>query len=550
MPDAPPTSSEAEALVTAGRFQEAEAAFQQAIQAAADDLAPVIGLGNLYCKLGQFKPAHTVFSRAINMDTENAQVWLGLGVALEGMGREESAVNAWRKAVILSPGMGAAHFSLGSTLASFGDHDAAIASLRRALELMPTSPVIHSNLIVALHYASDVDRKALFDEARTWNRHFAPVAVSRPVIHNPDPERQIRVGFISDDFRFHAVAFFFLDTLACRPGDQWHATLYANQSTKDEQTGAFMKACDVWRDVNALSDEALAAQVRDDAIDILIDLDCHTKGGRLPVFAHRPAPVQATWLDYVDTTGMDVMDYIIADRYLVPPEFEDAYTEEVIRMPDDALCYSPPDYELPVSPPPAMKNGFITFGCFNTAHKISTDTAALWSKVLGAVEDSRLLLSVPVYRNDAVRHRYMDLFQSHGIGHERIEFRAGDSHEKFLAQYADVDIALDTTPYSSGLNTCEALWMGVPVIALAGDRQSARLATSHVMNAGLEDLVATSWEEYVEKAAALASDIPALAARRDGQRETVLASPLCDRQRFTAAFTSVLRSLWRRACNR
>ncbi|HEC91051.1 MAG TPA: hypothetical protein ENI55_05230, partial [Alphaproteobacteria bacterium] len=361
-------------------------------------------------------------------------------------------------------------------------------------------------------------------------------------------ERTIRVGFVSDDFRFHAVYFFFHDTFTGRPRERWRGTLYANQTVVDNCTRTFMEAADIFRDVSAMDDKTLARQIRDDGIDILIDLDGHTKGNRLPVFALRPAPVQATFLDYVDTSGLDAMDFIIADENLIPPELEKYYTEEVIRLAGDALCYSPPDYETPLSEPPAVKNGYITFGCFNTAHKISTETVALWSRVLDRVERSRLLLNVPIYRNQVVRERYLGLFEGNGIARQRVEFRQGTSHELFLGQYRDVDIALDTTPYSSGLNTCEALWMGVPVIALAGERQSARLATSHVLAAGFPEYAAKDKDDFIAKATTLAADIPALNERRQGQRHKVAASALCDRGRYTEHFTEALRTIWRKAC--
>ncbi len=539
--------SDAFRLWDEGRLLEAETAFHKAAKEDPADVRPVIGLGALYNSLGQPAPAHVLFSRAVTLDPESAPAWDGLGLSLIGIGRDEEAVNAWRLALVLDPDRGKTHFSLGAALASFGDHEGALAALGRAHELMPKSPAAHSNLIQAMHYAPGIGRREIFDEHRRWNDlHTSPKP--RPPITDPDPERPIRVGFVSDDFRFHAVYFFFHDAFTGRPRDRWRGMLYANQTIIDGCTRTFMESADVFRDVSALDDETLARRIRDDGIDILIDLDGHTKGNRLPVFGLRPAPVQATFLDYVDTSGLDAMDFIIADEYLIPPEFEKHYTEEVIRLAGDALCYSPPDYELPPSKPPAVKNGHITFGCFNTAHKISTETIALWSRVMDRVERSRILLNVPIYRNQVVRERYLKLFEGHGIARHRIEFKHGASHELFLGQYREVDIALDTTPYSSGLNTCEALWMGVPVIALAGDRQSARLATSHVLAAGFPEYAAKDKDGFITKAAALAADIPALTERRRGQRDKIAASALCDRGRYREHFTEALRTIWRQAC--
>ncbi len=530
-----------------GRLLESEAAFRKAANEDPADARPAIGLGALYNSIGRPAPAHVAFSRAVTLDPESAPAWDGLGLSLIGIGRDEEAVNAWRLALALDPDRGKTHFSLGAALASFGDHEGALVALRLAHELMAGSPTAHSNLIQAMHYAPGISRRAIFAEHQCWNDLYTSPK-PRPPITDPDPERTIRVGFVSDDFRFHAVYFFFHDTFTGRPRDRWRGTLYANQTIADDCTRTFMEAADVFRDVSALDDEALARLIRDDGIDILIDLDGHTKGNRLPVFGLRPAPVQVTFLDYVDTSGLDAMDFIIADEYLIPPEFEKYYTEEVIRLAGDALCYSPPDYETPLSEPPAMKNGHVTFGCFNTAHKISTETVALWSLVMDRVDRSRILLNVPIYRNQIVRERYFKLFEGNGIARHRVEFRHGNSHELFLGQYRDVDIALDTTPYSSGLNTCEALWMGVPVIALAGDRQSARLATSHVLAAGFPEYAAVNEDDFIAKATTLAADIPALTERRRGQRDKIAASALCDRRRYTEHFTEALRTIWRKAC--
>jgi predicted O-linked N-acetylglucosamine transferase (SPINDLY family) len=530
-----------------GLLPEAEAAFRKAAREDPADARPVIGLGALYNSLGQHSPAHVLFSRAVTLNPESAPAWDGLGLSLIGIGRDEEAVNAWQLALVLDPNRGKTHFSLGAALASFGDHERALAALGRAHELMAASSTAHSNLIQAMHYAPGISRRRIFAEHRRWNDLYTSPK-PRPPIADPDPERTIRVGFVSDDFRFHAVYFFFHDTFTGRPRDRWRGILYANQTIFNDCTHTFMEAADIFRDVHALDDETLARQIHDDGIDILIDLDGHTKGSRLPVFALRPAPVQVTFLDYVDTSGLDAMDFIIADEILIPAEFERYYTEEVIRLPGDALCYRPPGYAPRVSPPSAGKNGYITFGCFNTAHKISTETVALWSRVLDRVDRSRLLLNVPIYRNQIVRERYSGLFEGHGIGRDRIEFGQGAAHELFLGQYRDVDIAFDTTPYSSGLNTCEALWMGVPVIALAGDRQSARLATSHVLAAGFPEYAANDKDDFVEKAATLAADIPALAERRQGQRQKVAASALCDRARYTAHFTEAIETIWRKAC--
>ncbi len=536
------------ALHQLGDHQEAVTLLRAAIASGVSDIEAHVTLGDALIDLGRFEEAHEELQGAVEAEPDHAWAQHLLGEALRGLGRLDDAVFAWRKSVHLNPDLAEAHFSLGTTLSGFGKADEALVHLGKAREILPKSAQIHSNLLMAMQYAPAVDQARMYKEHRRWSAAQAPKTPPRPGIIDPDPERPLNVGFVSDDFRFHAVGHFFLNPLKARPREHWRAVLYSNVKTPDRITEEFSAAADTFRDISKCGDDALVRFIEEDRIDILIDLNGHTKGNRLTAFAQRPAPIQATWLDYVDTTGMEAMDYIIADRFLIPEENEAFYSETVLRLPNDCLCYSPPDYAPPVAPPPARKNGFVRFCSFNPVHKVSPETVSAWCRVLGRVPDAGFLMNSPELTHKAVREHFLGLFEKGGVDPARIEMSQGGPHEVFLKAYGNADIVLDTFPFSGGLNTCEALWMGLPVVTCPGARQSSRLAMSHLCNAGFTDFVARDLDDYVDKAVALAADIPALCEIRKTLRPKMAASPLCDVSRYSADFTQLLRAMWRKAC--
>ncbi len=536
------------ALHQSGNHEEAVTLLRAAMASGANDIEARVTLGDALIDLGRFEEAREELVCALEAEPGHAWARHLLGEALRGCGRLDGAVSSWRQSVHLNPDLAEAHFSLGTTLSGFGKADEAMIHLRKAREILPKSAQIHSNLLMAMQYAPAVDRAGMFDEHLRWGAAHAPKPPPAPPLADPDPERPLNVGFVSDDFRFHAVGHFFLRPLKARPAKHWRAVLYSNVKNPDRVTGDFAAAADTFRDISACDDEALLRFIEEDRIDILIDLNGHTKGNRLTAFARRPAPVQATWLDYVDTTGMKAMDYIIADRFLIPEKNEAFYTETVLRLPNDCLCYSAPDYAPPVAPPPAEKNGFVRFCSFNPVHKVSPETVAAWCRVLERVPTAGFLMNSPELAHKAVREHFLGLFEEGGIDPSRIELGQGGPHEVFLRAYGNADIVLDTFPFSGGLNTCEALWMGLPVVTCPGERQSSRLAASHLSNAGFEDFIARDLDDYGNKAVALAADIPALCEIRKTLRPKMAASPLCDVPRYAADFSHILRTMWRRAC--
>ena len=528
---------------TVGMQVEAAAALARAVAIEGVDGAVFLHLAQLLRDLKRRDEAETVLRAAVNADPTDAVAWQALGEVLRERLDWDGAIAAWHRAARLDPDSPDAHFSLGSAMAALGIATEAVAHLRRARDRMPDSPRVHSNLLIALQYAPGIPRADIATEHRLWGERFG-----RP--HGPRSARRagarLRVGFVSSGFRFHATAFFLLPMLQARPAGAWDAVAFANlaPSAADTYTRAFIDAFDEWRWSAHLCDDDLANAVRTAGIDILIDLNGHTRGNRLTAFTRRPAPIQASWMDYVDTTGSSAFDWLIADATHVPPADEAHYVERIARMPRDYICYGPPaDAPDPADAPPAARNGVVTFGCFNTARKISPRAILLWARILAAVPGSRLLLNSHEYQWAEVRDRLRVLFAEAGIGADRIEFAKGGEHAAFLGRYRDVDIALDPFPYSGGLNTCEALWMGVPVVTMRGNRFCGRHAACHLTNAGLPELVTESEDAYAETAVRLATDAGALAALRAGLRARVAASPLTDAAGFAEDFTALLHDL-------
>jgi predicted O-linked N-acetylglucosamine transferase (SPINDLY family) len=403
---------------------------------------------------------------------------------------------------------------------------------------------------LTLHYRAGVNLIELAEaHAEFDRRHGAPLRSSwKPHENSRTHDRPLRLGFLSSDFGQHPVGYFLIRVLENLEQCGGEIICYSDRIPQDELTSRFQTASTTWFNVAPLSDERLAQQIREDRIDILFDLAGHTARNRLLVFARKPAPIQITWIGYVGTTGLDAMDYIVADRHEIPAAAEKHYCEKVLRMPDGYVCYDPPGYAPPVSPLPAEKNGWVTFGCFNNPSKITAQVVETWAKILIRVPRSRVLLKYRGMNDSSVVDRFSEIFAVHGVDTDRLTFLGRSSHEELLREYRNIDIALDPFPYSGGLTTCEALWMGVPVITCPGETFASRHSLSHLSNVGLTETVARDLSEYVELASGLANDLPRLSKWRAELRERMSSSPLCDGPRFAGNLMDLLRDVWQEWC--
>ena len=536
-------------LTSSGRLEEALVSYQNVLALEPGDFIAYNNLGNVLKLLKRWEEAAVFTERAIALEPNNAQLYLNLGIILRERGKLEAAGAMCERALRLQPGFTTAVITLAQIREGQGLVKESIALRRQAQDLDPDNVVVGAGLLMPMHYLPEYSPEELLTAAKDWAaRHRLRERCLPPPDNLADPQRRLRVGYVSADFYNHPVGYFIEAVLAHHDKSRYEVYCYYNNSKSDDLTKRLRQYADHWRVITGKSDQEIARQIRADGIDLLIDLAGHTAANRLPVFAHKPAPVQATWLGYFDTTGLDAMDYIIGDRFLIPPREEHFYVEQVVRLPNAYLCYSPPTHPIEPSPLPALATGKITFGCFHNTAKLTEAVIACWSKLLHALSDARLYLKYKPFADDGVRRRYQDLFARRGIAPDRIRFEGQSPRDQYLAAYHEVDIGLDTFPFNGCTTTAEALWMGVPVVSLRGDRYVSHMGETILINLGLEECVVDTEEAYIAKAAALAADLPRLAELRRNLRTQLLNSSLCDAAAFTRDLETAFRTMWESWC--
>jgi len=535
-------------LAQEGKLDQAIAFLQRAIALAPDLADAYNNLGVAFHKKGRGDEAIAAYRRVIELRPDHAKAHNNLGNVLGERGLADLAIAAYRRAIALRPDFSDAHNNLGNLTRDQGYLDEALACYRRALEGNPRFSKAASNLVLTLHYHPDYDAQAILAEHRHWAReHAEPLAPQiRPHDNERAPDRRLRVGVLSPDFRDHPVGRLLLPLFAHRDRRQTEIIGYSDVPAIDGLTEKLEALADRWHNTVALSDAQVADRIRADRIDILVDLALHTLDNRLLVFARKPAPVQVTMLGMPATTGLATMDYRLTDPYLDPPGATDGdYTERSIRLPHCFWCYEAPVEAPPVGPLPASTNGFVTFGCLNQFLKVSREVWPLWIHILQALPGSRLvLLSPPGDHRDAVR----GLLQDGAIVGDRVEFVARGSQLEYFRRYLDLDISLDPFPYNGHTSTLDSLWMGVPVITLAGRTAVGRGGVSILSNLGLPELIAQAPDQYVEIAVQWAEDRTRLAQLRAGLRERMRSSALMDGPRYAADVEAAFRRMWKTWC--
>lgn len=535
-------------LMQAGAWGEAAACFEDALVDAPDNLELLSRLGLCHVAAGDLERATPWFERILKIDPEFALAHIHFG-NLAMLARDpDGAICRYRIALRSAASDPNLLNNLGIASQTLGLVDEAIAYYRRALELEPHFRDAHSNLLFCMNLSPRYTAEAMFREYRRWSEiHEAPLAAAiRPHPNLRDPDRRLRIGYVSPDFRRHAVAYFIEPVLANHDRDRYAITCYYNSPKSDEVTARLRGLGHCWRDVAGLSDEALAERVREDGIDILVDLAGHTRGDRLLAFARKPAPVQVTYLGYPNTSGMQTIDYRLSDEMADPGGFADLYhCERLARLPRTQWCYLPDPGALPVNALPALSGGGVTFGSFNNVAKIGDAVIAAWSRILRRVPGSRLLMtSIP---GESARARIAAAFSACGVDGSRLELPSFLSDQEFWRVRQRIDIALDPFPYNGTTSTCEALWTGLPVMTLAGTYGPSRSGASLLAAVGLEQFIAQSEDQYVDLAAGLAADLPRLQGLRSSLRERMRKSPLMDHRGFTRTLEALYREMWK-AC--
>jgi protein O-GlcNAc transferase len=534
-------------LTEARRIDEALDACQAAISLKRDYPEAHNNLGAALNAAGRYAEAAAACLEAVRLRPDLPAACNNLGNAYRGLGRLDEAIDAYRRALVLTPGFADAHLNLGSVLKDTGRVREAIAAYRAAIDARPGFTEAHHCLVNTLHYDDAYDADALGREARAWHaQHGAPLTRAGFVHANdPNPDRVLRIGYVSADFREHPVGLNLLPLFAAHDRRQVRLYCYSGVNRPDAVTDRFQEQADRWRDVAAVRDEVLANTITRDGIDVLVDLSLHIAGNRLLVFARKPAPVQFTFAGYPGTTGLDTIDCRLTDPYLDPPDGDDrCYAEESIRLPETFWCYDPLTSE-PVSPLPAAARGFVTFGCLNNFCKVTDAMVRVWARVMRAVPDSRLLLLSPggSHRQPVVR-----VLGDEGVAAGLVTFVEHQPRADYLRLYHQIDVGLDTLPYNGHTTSLDGYWMGVPTVTLVGRTVVGRAGLSQAMNLGLGELVARTPADFVRIASALAGDLPRLAGLRAGLRDRIRRSPLSDGERFARHVETAYRAAWRRWC--
>jgi predicted O-linked N-acetylglucosamine transferase (SPINDLY family) len=465
-------------------------------------------------------------------------------------GRLEIALELYRACLQAHPRSLDAHLGAASVLVDLWSNDEAVAAYEGAREIAPASSQIFSALLFHRHYLSPADPAHLFDLHRAYGA-MMQVAWPRPPAdypQKPEPERRLRIGYVSPNLSRHSVGYFMEPVIRSHDRRLFEVFCYYNHALSDDATRRMRGSADGWRDIAGSDDDAVARMVREDRIDILVDLAGHSKGNRLGVFARGTAPVQLTWLGYPDTTGLAAVDFRITDHTADPaPAAEQRHTEKLLRMDACFLCYQPPADAPPVKPREAGTP--VVFSSFNNIAKVNAETIRLWGRILAGVPHSRLVLKSSALSFPDTVDRLLDGFEHAGVDPARVDLRGWiGERQQHLDAYGDIDIALDTFPYNGTTTTCEALWMGVPVITQAGEVHMSRVGASIMHCADLDELVAHDDAQYVSTAIELARDAARRQALRAHLRSRLLASPLLDHAGYTRQLEAHYRQAWRAWC--
>jgi len=415
------------------------------------------------------------------------------------------------------------------------------------IQAEPNNSQIHSSFLYYLHFLPKLDRQRLFAEHKRWGQIHAPLSLARKSFANSSGTgRKLRIGYISPDFGMHPVSYFFESLLDGHDREIVEVYGYGNVRTPSSVTERLVGKFDFYRNICGLRDEAAVEMIEENGIDILVDLAGHTTGNRLGVLAYKPAPIQVSYLGYLDTTGMEAVDYVLTNTLSNPPQSQQFYTEELFFLPGSIYCYRPAEFTPEVGPLPAEKNGFVTFGFFGNNCKINSFVIGLWSQILKATANSRMLLKFGGGNDRDVSDFYHSRFEQCGISRERIQISGWETYGSYLEQYNQVDIVLDSFPKSGGTTTCEALWMGVPVVSLVGDHQISRTGLGILSSVGLEFFTVSEPEAYVSRAVVLAGSLTSLAKIRGSMRQRIRQSNLGNAEAFAKDVESAFQKMWQR----
>jgi protein O-GlcNAc transferase len=529
-------------------YAEAVRFFRRAVEIQPNYVEAHNNLGNALQGLGEYKAAAEAYLEALKIRPDYYNAHNNLGSALRTMGRTGDAVAAFEQTIKLQPDFAPAYCNLGNALKDAGDLDGALAQYRKAMEYAPRDTVPHSNLVYSMQYHPDCTSVEILREALRWNVLHAAALRSENQPHRnvPDPNRRLRIGYVGADFRNHCQSNFTLPLFSNHDRANFEIYCFTNQARVDDITEKTRSAVDHFFSLSGLPDARAADLIREQQIDILVDLTMHMAHGRNLVFARKPAPVQIAWLAYPGTTGLAAMDYRLSDPHLDPPGDSDlAYSEQTIRLPDTFWCYAPLETGISTGPLPAITTGYVQFACLNNFCKVNLPTLERWAPILSAVPNSRLLLLAGQGKH---RDRVRNFFESKNIAPNRVDFVEFQNRQVYLELYQKIDVGLDTLPYNGHTTSLDSFWMGVPVVTRVGQMVVGRAGLSQLQNLGLPELAGRDDAEFIQIAVTLAKDTARLADLRASLRARMENSPLMDAARFAKNIEAVYRDVWTKWC--
>ena len=535
------------ALCESGQFDEAVEVINKAIELNPNFVGSYINMGLVYVFQAKASKAIQFFQKALAINPNIVLIHNNLAGLYVDQGLLNKAIYHCKKALKLDPESESAYSNMGVAFSRQGQIEKSIKNLKKATEINPKYYDAQSNYLFTINYDEKQSPAQIASEHFRWGNQFDHFHQSHTGDYNKDDlDRPLNIGYVSPDFYQHSVAFFFEPVLEHHNKEKFNVFCYADNALLDNVSNRLQTMCYKWRTTCGVSDEQLVDLFIKDKIDILVDLTGHTAKNRLLAFARKPAPIQISYIGYPNTTGLKAIDYRITDDIADPPGEDDEYfTEKLIRLPGCFLCYKPPKDAPDPAPPAAIKNKYITFGSFNVPPKTNKTVISLWSKILKNVPGSRLILKSKGFACETVKKNFSEAFQLNGIDNNRISLISWiPSFQEHRAMYNKIDIALDTFPYNGTTTTCEALWMGTPVICLKGNRHAGRVGESLLSCLSLEDFICNDFHEYEQKAIQLANDIGFLSMIRKALRPIMASSPLCKAKEFTYRLERVYRKLW------
>ena len=526
-------------------FNEAKQLLEKAIQINPDYADAHNNFGNVLIELGDYQKAMGCFQKTIEIQPNFAQAHNNLGTAFKELEEYQKAMSCYQEAIKIEPNNADAHYNLGIVFKELGEYQKAIICNEKAINLKPDYVRAYSNMMLTSLLLEKVDPKDYLAKTKKFRLSLKPINSDLLLKYKFDnrPEK-LKIGFVSGDFQQHPVGFFLLDTLKNLKDKNLELIAYSNSQKKDNLSVKLKSHFTNWREITNQSDKKVVNQIREDGIHILFDLSGYSAKNRLPIFINKPAPIQISWAGFLASTGIPEVDYIIGDPYVTPKDNANHFAEKIFCLPNIWCCFSVPEFEVKINEPPAVKNRYITFGCFNNLSKINNEVIALWSKILKAIPKSKIFLKTKQLNDPYVKEKIISDFKKNNINSNLLILEGSSPRNVLLDTYNKVDIALDPFPYSGGTTSFESTWMSTPVLTKKGTTFVSRTTGSINHNCGMSDWIANDENEYVKKAIKFSANFEQLSKINKSLRKTALESPLFNSLLFAKQLDTALWEMW------